>query len=122
MPRRRTSLECSESCSPRLPKVGFPGGDTSCLFILLYIANVVLTLTSPAILPDRVATHFGAVLFLFLLFVNLLVIDANSVETARLNPRVFLSALAAFLVMTALWAIALHRAFRIPADVNDAMR
>lgn len=58
--------------------------------------------------------QFGAALFGFLLVLEVLTLQANLFEPARLDMRVFLPALGAFLVYAVWWTIAFSRAFRIP--------
>ncbi len=59
---------------------------------------------------------FGAALFLFLLVVGLLTLEANLADPVRLDERLFLVALAVFLLYTLYWTLALVRAFRPPKD------
>lgn len=115
------------------------------LFILMFLANVAVTLVSLVLLPDRVAIHFGlrgvadgwasrsvhallmtgthVLLFLFMLIVGLLVLEANLAETVKLDLPVFLGAFVAFLLYTVWWTIAFCCAFRIPAgDRNGPNR
>lgn len=162
-------------------------------FILTFIANVVVTLISLAVLPPRVAIHFGAdgmangwasnyvnallmtgthvvlfcslyfghrltflfplkwinlpnkeywlspankartmekiqalilqfgvVVFIFLLIVGLLTIQANLTKPVRLNLRVFFPAMGAVLAYIIWWIIMYYRAFRIPGQGNNA--
>ncbi|MBU0714164.1 MAG: DUF1648 domain-containing protein [Verrucomicrobia bacterium] len=163
------------------------------IFILTFVANVVVTLISLAVLPPRVAIHFGAdgmangwapnyvnallmtgtyvllfcslyfghrlarvfplkwtnlpnkeywlspankartmekiqalilqfgvVVFIFLLIVGLLTIQANLTKPVRLNLRVFFPAMGAILVYIIWWTIMYYRAFRIPGQSNNA--
>jgi len=57
---------------------------------------------------------FGAALFLFLLAVNLLSIQANLREPIRLDMRLFWPVMLAFAVFTVVWVAASYRAFRLP--------
>ena len=157
------------------------------VLILLFVANVVLSLVSLVLLPPRVAIHFGlggtadswapsysntfffiginaflffilyftprlvfrfparwinlpnkdywlrsenksrtvamfssfmwkfsSVLFLFLLVVQLLTIQANLSQPVKLDEKIFLSALVLFIVYAVYWCIRLFRAFRLP--------
>jgi uncharacterized membrane protein len=161
----------------------------------MFIANVAVTLVSLAVLPERVATHFGAggmadgwasnqvnalittgvhvilfccfyftdrliflfppslvnlpnkeywldpankprtiekiqglmwnlgaVMFLFLLVLGLLALQANLAKTVRLNEPVFFAALGALLVYTIGWLVVFYRTFRIPGNNNGANR
>lgn len=165
------------------------------LFILTFVANVIVTLVSLAMLPDRVAIHYGAdgmangwapnyvnallmtgthillfcsiyfggrltfiypskwinlpnkefwlspanmpqtmekmqgliwqigvALFLFLLVLGLLSLQANMVKPVRLDQRVMLPAFGALLVYMIWWMIVFFRAFRIPVQRNNADR
>lgn len=162
------------------------------LFILTFIANVVVTLISLAVLPSRVAIHYGAdgmangwapnyvnallmtgthvllfcslyfghrlallfppkwislpnkeywlspanksrtiekiqgfmwrfgvAMFLFLLIGGLLSLQANMAKPVRLDQRVLLPALGAFIVYIIWWTIVFFRAFRIPGQSNN---
>lgn len=165
------------------------------LFILTFLANVGVTLLSLAVLPSRVAIHYGAdglangwapnyvnallmtgthvllfcalyfghrlallfpprwihlphkaywlspankprtlekmqallwrlgaALFLFLFIVGLLSLQANRAQPVRLDQRVFLPALGAFLAYLIGWTLVFCRAFRIPGqNQNDAL-
>jgi hypothetical protein len=64
--------------------------------------------------------QFGAAVFLFLLAVEVLVIRANLSAPVRLNEKVFIAALAAFLLYTPCWCIALFRAFRVMPETKSA--
>ncbi len=55
---------------------------------------------------------FGVAIFLFLLAVNLLLVQANRVCPPRLDLRWFLPAVGGFLLFTAGWTVAVCRAFR----------
>jgi len=163
------------------------------LFILTFVANVVVTLISLAVLPSRVAIHYGAngmangwasnyvnallmtgtyvllfcslyfghrlallfplkwinlpnkeywlspankartmekiqalilqfgvVVFIFLLIVGLLTIQANLTKPVRLNLRVFFPAMGAVLAYIIWWITIYYRAFRIPGQGNNA--
>ena len=163
------------------------------LFMMTFIANAVVTLISLAVLPSRVAIHYGAggmangwapnyvnallmtgtqvllfcslyfghrlallfppgwvnlpnkeywlspanmprtmekiqgfmwrlgvAVFLLLLIMGLLSLQANMAQPVRLNDRVFLPALAAFFGYVIWWTIAFFRAFRIPGQRNSA--
>ena len=57
---------------------------------------------------------FGTALFLFLLAVGLLTLEANRSDPVRLDEPLFLVALAFFLAYTLYWAVALARDFRMP--------
>lgn len=157
------------------------------LFILAFIANLLVTLISLVVLPERVAIHFGAdgiadgwastyvnavlmtsvhvlifctfyflprllfliparwinlpnkdywlqpenlpqtqktfshlmwqfgiAMFLFLLIVGLLSLQANLSSPVRLNLTIFYPALVIFLIYTIWWTIGMYRAFRLP--------
>lgn len=60
--------------------------------------------------------QFGAVLFLFLLVVALLALEANLSDPVRLDGTALWVALAVFFGYTLYWTIALVRAFRAPAQ------
>jgi uncharacterized membrane protein len=165
------------------------------LFILTFIANVVLSLVSLVLLPPRVAIHFGsggianhwasnhfntlffigtntflfvslyftprlifrfparwinlpnkdywlrsenkartveifssfmwefgAALLLFFLAAQLLTIRANLSQPVRLDERLFLLALALFMLYTVYWCIKLFKAFRLPRETEDTNR
>lgn len=57
---------------------------------------------------------FGTALFLFLLAVGLLTLEANFADPVRLDERLFLIVLSLFLLYTLYWTLALYRAFRLP--------
>lgn len=61
---------------------------------------------------------FGAALFLYLLVIQLLTIQANLSVPVRLNERVFLAFLVLFLGYTGVWCVAFFRSFRLP-DKTD---
>jgi len=63
--------------------------------------------------------RFGIATFLFLFIVSLLSIQANLAEPVRLDLRIFLSALAAFLGYTIWWTIRFYRAFRVSECVDQ---
>jgi uncharacterized membrane protein len=58
--------------------------------------------------------EFGTALFAFMLFIMLLLVDANFRTPVGLNEGFFLTVLAAFLAYTAYWGVKLYRSFRIP--------
>jgi uncharacterized membrane protein len=58
--------------------------------------------------------EFGSALFLFLLAVQLLTIQANLSQPVKLNERIFLPALILFILYSVYWCIKLLRAFRLP--------
>jgi uncharacterized membrane protein len=58
----------------------------------------------------------GTVLFLFLFIVSWLAFDANRAQPVRLNMKLFLSTLGAFLVFTAGWTAHMLSAFRLPTN------
>jgi len=66
-------------------------------FIVSFLANVVLSLASLVILPDRVAIHFGL---------------GGAPDGWASNLTSML--LVIFLAYTVYWVVALMRAFRIP--------
>ena len=74
----------------------------------------------PAVLPRTLAKisglmwHYGVAMFLFLLMIGILSLQANLAPTVRLNLAVFLPALGAFLLYTALWTLVFFREFRVP--------
>ena len=157
-------------------------------FIASFAANIVLTLGSLAVLPERVAIHFGArgaadnwasketntalligthvllfallivsgrlatmlparwvnlpnkqywlqdanreraralveawtmrlgtALFVLLLGLGVLTVQANLSEPVRLNLRLFLPMVGLFLLYTVWWVVRFYRAFRVPA-------
>jgi hypothetical protein len=53
-------------------------------------------------------------MFLFLFVAGLLALQANLAKPVKLDVRLFLPALGAFLLYTGWWTIAFFRAFRIP--------
>jgi hypothetical protein len=57
---------------------------------------------------------FGTALFLFLLAVGLLTLEANRSDPVRLDEPLLLVALGGFLAYTLYWAAALLRDFRLP--------
>ena len=59
---------------------------------------------------------FGTALFLFLLAVGLLTLEANLGDPVRLDEPLFLIAFSLFLLYTLYWTLALYRAFRLPKD------
>ena len=63
-------------------------------------------------LLSALMARFGAAVFLLLLAVQILVIRANLSDPVRLDEKIFLAALAAFLVFVALWALSFFRSFR----------
>jgi uncharacterized membrane protein len=71
---------------------------------------------------QRFMWRFGVAMFLFLLVVGLLTLEANLAETAKLELRAFFPAAGIFLAYSVWWTIALLLAFRLPADVRDAGR
>lgn len=162
------------------------------LFIASFVANILLALVSLAILPSRVATHFGAngladgwmpgpvnaliqvgmnalvflliyfsphlvfalparwvnlpnkqywlkaenrartraileslmwrfgtAIFLFLLVLGLLTLQANLSDPVRLDEQTFLPVFAVFMVYSVYWCVMVFRAFRIPKGETD---
>ena len=65
---------------------------------------------------QRLTDQFGVVLYFFLLYVGLLVLQANLANPVRLNEITLVPALALFLGYTAFWCIGLFRSFRIPTQ------
>jgi uncharacterized membrane protein len=164
------------------------------LFILIFIFNIILSIFSASILPDRVAIHFsfggiadswaskyihslvftlvnfllffllyytpnlillfppqfinlpsksywlkaanrenllnklsvmmwefGTVIFIFLLMVQLLVIQANLNNPVRLHEKTFLLALGLFILYTIYWTVKMYQTFRVPPDQSNDM-
>lgn len=58
------------------------------------------------------AMRFAAMLLLFLCVVHWLLVKANAMQPAHLDSRLFITALAGFLVATVAWLIALFLRFR----------
>ena len=63
-------------------------------------------------------SEFGSALFLFLLIVQLLTIQANLSQPVKLNEKLFLSALILFILYAIYWCIKLFRAFRLPKEME----
>lgn len=74
----------------------------------------------PSVLPKTLAKisglmwHYGVAMFLFLLMIGILSLQANLAPTVRLNLTVFFPALGAFLLYTVMWILVFFRAFRLP--------
>lgn len=66
--------------------------------------------------------EIGAVLFLFMFAIGLLVVLANLAEPVRLDMRLFWPALALLLCHTLYWTIKFYRAFRLPEDASPWAR
>ena len=64
--------------------------------------------------------EFGSAIFLFLLGVGILSIQANLAKPMRLNERLLLYGLGVFLVYTVWWTIRFYRAFRMPKQVDSS--
>ena len=64
---------------------------------------------------DRLMMEYGVVMFLFMLVLGVLVLQANLTEPALLNERPLLYALGVLLVYTVYWTVKCFRSFRIPA-------
>lgn len=62
--------------------------------------------------------RFGVAVFLLLLIMNVLSLQANMAKPVRLNDRIFFPALAAFFGYVIWWTIVFFRAFRIPGQRN----
>lgn len=60
--------------------------------------------------------QFGTALFLFMLFVGLLTLEANLSDPVRLDERLLLIVLVIFLAYTVYWMVALLTAFRVPRN------
>jgi hypothetical protein len=95
------------------------------VFIATFLANILLALLSLAILPDRVAIHFGLggaadswaaslTNTLFMLLVGALTTRANLSDPVSLDENALLIGLGGFFAYTAYWTIGLLRAFRVP--------
>jgi len=80
-------------------------------YILSFVANVILQALEKF---SQLMWQFGTALFLFMFFVGLLTLKANLSDPVRLDERLFLIALAIFLVYTVYWTAVLLRAFRVP--------
>lgn len=68
------------------------------------------------VIMERLMHEFGAAMMAFLGLVGLLALQANLADPVRLDERVMLSALAAFLGYTVWWCVRLFRAFRVPPE------
>ncbi len=81
---------------------------------------------SPANMPQTIEKiqgfmwQFGVAVFLLLLIISLLSLQANMAKPVRLNNRVFLPALVAFFGYVIWWTTGFFRAFRIPGQRNNA--
>lgn len=65
-------------------------------------------------LMEPLSATFGVALLVFTGFAEVLTIRANLASSARLDERLFLLALAAFLAYTIWWCVQLYRVFRLP--------
>jgi hypothetical protein len=65
---------------------------------------------------DRLMAEYGVVMFLFMLLVGALVLQANLAEPVRLNERPLLYGLGALLAYTVYWCVKCFRSFRRPAE------
>jgi uncharacterized membrane protein len=103
------------------------------LFVLFYWSGSLLDSFNPKFvnLPNRdywlsganlprakvlfgdLMARFGVVVFLFLLIVDALVLEANFRDPVRLNETFFLPAFLAFMAYTVFWCVQLVRAFRV---------
>jgi len=74
----------------------------------------------PAVLPRTQAKmstfmwHYGIAMFLFLLMIGILSLQADLAPTVRLNLTVFFPALGAFLLYTVIWTLVFFRLFTNP--------
>ena len=59
--------------------------------------------------------EFGFALFVFLLLVALLTLDANFAQPVRLNETLFLAGLVAFILYLVYWLVRLYRRLKPPA-------
>ena len=66
--------------------------------------------------------EFGTALFLFLFAVQLLTIQANLSQPAKLNQKPFFSVLILFILYTVYWCVKLSRAFRLPREMENGKR
>jgi len=63
---------------------------------------------------SAVMWQFGAAMFMFMLAVSLLTIQANLSDPVQLNEKIFLIVLGSFLLYTGIWCVGLFRIFRVP--------
>ena len=62
--------------------------------------------------------QFGSALFLLLLVVQLLAVQANLSHPVKFNEKLFLTALVLFVLYTAHWCIRFFKAFRLPKGLQ----
>ena len=65
---------------------------------------------------QRLTDQFGIALYFFLLYVGLLMLQANLAKPVRLNEGAFVPGLVLFLGYSVVWCVGFFRSFRVPKE------